>query len=951
MRIKNIPIIIPFTITILLCAVLFWKLFPIFSTSAQPFFDIIIENVARSGYSKSGELTLYKLITLLGLVILLATTYLVGLISFPRTTFHTKFESLPFNKGKLFVLIIILPIMLQYLIYQRVSYPLIGLFLFSLFGELINKKQEQHVFQTIALSILSYYMIVSLFVILSKITKHFTISDSKLYIISTIFILCMLCIKRFAQSEKFTKLFLIAIQFPLPLLILVYLTDHYLYQGELIRVPYAPLYYVFIISFVILLFFLYFRGIKDAKTIYLSSVIAIFIFHSFSADPAYAQPDQHHHGEQMIPWQQIVTLGQKAYDEYFPASGLFPMVNGAIQHLLLNKSISDYSPAISITMLIVCAITILLIYKHTNPLFALFFATLYSLPSYNRQYLVLPSLLILLLPNLIKNRSRWLQCYILLSLAGGLYYPLYGGAFLLSLLPFGIYQFIQWIQQKDYIVEFRKWSFFLSWGVLIAVVIYFCPLLFRMFNHVLTYSSQTILADGITLYGQSVPEFFMPWLNFNNSLRTMLYFSLRFLLPCLGIWIFGFLILHYFTIKLDSKIIHRVSTPLFLGLSSGLIVLLISYSYTLVRSDVNDLLARTTHILVPILCIYLPIVLLQYGKEIFHSKTIYLFCMVSLCIPFILFSKVSNMKFPDMWVYPNADANIVLDEASKIYSQYEVPANFVKFDETDLTNQTALGNGFVVNDQFSYIQKYQKVIDQCNAILGNNNTQTYLGFDGQGFYYFNQVRACGTGFLPIAKSYETQKTLLGVIKEKRPIVFEIDPQSNYYIYHWILTSDYSYSYDDQCFYPNELFDTLYPNNIKDDYREVCSTTSLGNVAGSFGKSMNSLDHLFVKQKKLLVQEHSIPFDNKINTKDYDFILLSLDLTKTTCKEFSIEINSSDQKTFAGNKITQTITNDTLLIPLGMNPVYLLSDVESLTLLPRDQQQLTIKSATLLSIRK
>lgn len=86
-----------------------------------------------------------------------------------------------------------------------------------------------------------------------------------------------------------------------------------------------------------------FRGkTTSGKRIWFPTVFSTFAFISYMPPAMLVQSDLHHHGEQILPWQQIVMLGQKAYEEYSPASGLFPMLTGAVNSLVFHGRAVEY---------------------------------------------------------------------------------------------------------------------------------------------------------------------------------------------------------------------------------------------------------------------------------------------------------------------------------------------------------------------------------------------------------------------------------------------------------------------------------------------------------------------------------------------------------------------------------------------------------------------------------
>lgn len=105
--------------------------------------------------------------------------------------------------------------------------------------------------------------------------------------------------------------------------------------------------------------------------------------------------------------------------------------------------------------------------------------------------------------------------------------------------------------------------------------------------------------------------------------------ALRFLLPAIAIWLLLYFIcmmirnhkkLQDNQISQNDKILQK--KQMFfncLFLLAGIITLVISYTYTLVRADTGKLLSRTGPILATIIGIYFPVHLLS--KKIIYLKT------------------------------------------------------------------------------------------------------------------------------------------------------------------------------------------------------------------------------------------------------------------------------------------------------------------------------------------
>ena len=855
----------------------FYHVFPDVATTTQMFDDFIIENVSSAGFNKSAELTLFRI---LAIACIIATAILVFVLYSlcKKRIAHKDLSSTQHTQS-------VIPGKLATMLFTW---------------------------------LLSYYTVLAGLTILVQFSPVFSVSRIQLFIGATILSVALFVCSRFRFVNP--KQLLLLVQCAIPFLLVLFFVDRYMYEGTLQRIPYAPFYYVFfgglLACFVvcnILHVHKYFgqHDVALGKLLHPVTAITVFIYNSYSACPMYAQPDQHHHGEQLIPWQQIISLGQTAYDEYTPVSGLFPLVNGFIQNVLLGGTVSDYSPAISIMVVLFCIITMYLLYRHVGGANALLFAVCFALPAYNRQYMLLPVLLLLFLKELLDKPGTWLKAWIFTCFLAGLYYPLYGAAALVGTLPLGIYMLVRYVRATAFTKEIRHPSFYIGWALCLLPISLCIPLLLRMVSHTLVYSGQTILADGISLYGQTTPDFFLPMLaGTHEHLRLWLYYGIRFFLPILpfavGSALLVILLLNK-SQKEDNE--RRILAFGFLGM---MLALAVSYTYTLVRADANMILSRTAPVLIAVFGMFLPILLITYGKEQFSRVTQTIIILGCFSLPLLIYPKVSAMKTPDMWVYPNGKAELLLDDKDKLFSYYEVPASFISMKEIDLPDTSMLGDGFMVADQIHYLTSYASVMEKCkNAGFD----ASYLGMDGQGFYYYLNAKSCATGFIQVGKGYDAQQRLLATIQEARPVIFMLEPQSSYHIYYYILTKgNYCYSDADKAFYPKEMFEVLYPGKESDDARLAFGAIDLGLSPSSFGKSFETLAFRLTKTDA----------DAKsVNGNENDVLFLRLP---------AIENASMLQITFKSDgmenertSVTCKTGDGTLLIPIGMNASWLLGD--------------------------
>lgn len=942
------PVIFLFSalLSLFTCGICFFLLWSKTAAMPQIFTDIIIENLAINGTNKTGEIQLFYTLLLLGCVLFAVLYFLLSFLFNKNESFTDTSSPLESPLSVLFLFL--LPLLLRLIFYGKLSIPLC---FFSIIIVILHVICKTYLKEAFIFYIFTYYSCVALFTALAKCSLINAVSSNTLYLLTFLSATTFLLICLFFKNISLLNYGILLLQLLFPFLFLVYFIDSYLYRGSVVRIPYAKGYYVFFgILFAgnMLLMIKHvhscimqqkqFNNTTSVTTLTLSGLICkitpiiLFTYHSFCAAPMYAQPDQHHHGEQMIPWQQVITLSQNLYEDYTPVSGLFPFLSGGIQHLLLNGTVSDYAPAISISMVLFCILTMYLLVKHVDTFFGVLFAVFFTLPCYNRQYFVLPLLLLLFLPKLLKKPNLWLKVWLLSCFVAGLYYPLFGGAVVVGTAPLVCYQIYHFVKSGEAKQLLSNPSFYLCWGICLVPVFISIPLLLKMLKHTLTYSSQTILADGIALWGQVVPEYFMSYLG-SSALRHYCYFGLRFLLPAIGIWAFFFLLVKHLLVPYHNSKLFT------LALVSGILTLLVSYSYTLVRADTNMLLSRTSYILVAVVGMFLPVILLTYGKNYFSASLINIIVACCFSLPLFLYQQNADLKRPDLWVYPDGQSELLLSDAAKIYSYYEVPANFVLGADSELTEEQIkiLGSGFMVEDQQHYVLDYDRVMDKCEEI---NPDMTYIGLDGQGFFYYTNSKACGTGFLQAAKGYDAQMALLEVIASKRPVAFLIEPESTYYIYAYLLENDYVYCKEDAALYPRELYKKLYLTE-PDDYRDTCQNKDFGLVAASFGNSSESLLKLMTPMSALEDDSNFTPFKGS----DYDFIYVTLtDETVTTLQTLTVSFTFSTptkETMITTGTAVCTLKGNQLLIPMGMNPSWFLSTIEEISFTGTTQSGETI----------
>ena len=145
---KSIPFFIPFAATIFVLALVFHYLFPLIGSAPQKFTDIIIENVARNGSNKSGELRLFWMLLAAGILMIpvlciffrflgrkLPANLFTGRTLTGRTLFgrisSTRDNSWYSETGRFYCLFFLIPAGIRLLVYGDISLPLLALFFLS----------------------------------------------------------------------------------------------------------------------------------------------------------------------------------------------------------------------------------------------------------------------------------------------------------------------------------------------------------------------------------------------------------------------------------------------------------------------------------------------------------------------------------------------------------------------------------------------------------------------------------------------------------------------------------------------------------------------------------------------------------------------------------------------------------------------------------------------------
>ena len=777
--------------------------------------DLIIDNIALSGSNKTGEWILFWMLTWIGCFICLFLFILSGRI-FKSEAHQTDQRS--FSKISRTELAVFLPAVLQTVLYaHHVRY--LWLFSFVFFIILLIYKEAAP--RYISVYLFLYFDLQLIAMICSFLSLPVVFNDLLLFFIPTVLSAAAVLIRKtISLSDSFMHRIFFALQFPLPFLCLLYLKSTYQYQGETVKLQLPIAYRLSILLLIVILyisvFFTYFKK-KHLQTfpVMFSSVASVFLYGSFISAAQIVPTDMHHYGEQMLPYMQLVDFSMKAYTDYSPVSGFFPIIPGFFNAVLFHGKATTFYAAFALTMILFALLTIYLIGRHAGGFYALVFAFLFHMPVYCRTWIILPVLLFLTLPAVTKNKRRFLYTYVFCGFLSGLYYPLFGLAIICAGLPYACACLYLYLKEKTLQAECKKPAFYIeTLGLLIPIAVSI-PLLIRMAGHVLAYSHQTIPADGLSLSAIDVPDWFIPYLNtqgFISVIRNALYYAIRFISPMAFMWITLLLLCVYIRKNYSRKqrTLHAFASPAFFLTAAAFILLPVCYTYTLVIMDeswVCRLFSRSGHIYLWVFGALLPILCIRYGNSLFSSgKSRNLFIMLCLCIGLMPFSTMRDYQFPVPDGTTNADSSVI-GEYTANFTPFTLSNEMTLISDDNRLSFNRLGSGFIDQSTLSSLYDYQnrlailKFADPDVQVMGLNSLQLY--------YFLLDEKAPYSGKVSLAKSYEASKDVCSSIDIHTAIGSDIKPLNNYYLYRYLMDQGYRYDALTQFYLPRELFVALY----------------------------------------------------------------------------------------------------------------------------------------------
>lgn len=903
--------------------------------ASQTFTDIVLEYTAIFQTNKLVEKNLVYYLIFGG--ILLYLIYFI--ISTLRKNRCNDVESSPTSKTispKLIPVILGIVIIVNYAISGEISPILLLLFLLLIaFG----RANPPEVF------ILSLFVIYALFGIYRVYVLFGGNFELNSFPFAIIMLLSVALIYFIRNDEKTIKKICLILQCFIPLVLLLFLADRYLFNEEIIFVP-VPLQVKIVVGVIVIAFIAdAVRKLKKnwsssesiTKILCFGTCVSVLAFNSFGGSGAIISTDLHHPYENIIAFSQIVELQQIPFDQYIPTSGLYSFVQGFIFQIFGNGEMGNYYISENVFYLLVALITIAPLWGQSDKLLVLMISVLYVIPHYNRFVFVLPIVFLLLLPQLIRRRTLWIQVWLLASLFLGLYYPICGVAVFLALLPMAIMQMYRLVKLEELKKEVHHALFWVSWAICLLLLVFSLPLLTGMLKHILAMSGQSLYADGIARFGQIIPETFLPYIEDHLFLRLALYYVLSFVPLAAMIWIAFAAGLKSLDVNIEKRKINISGVEKSLPFFACAIFLPICYSFTILRSDVGELYSRSSFV------IFITFIILFFlTVKLFNSEKTRLFIVGALVAISALGSSVGL-----------ASVGQQLDKT------YEVPEGYIQIEDTPIQK---LGKGFINEDQ------YAQLLQELELTKDIDRSLSYFNFGVGSFssYYLFDIKGSATLEALTIRGYKAAEEAANNIKDNQAQIlvspgasgFGISPIYNYYLYNWILTSgEYIWSSENNCFLPNA--ETVSYEALIKTNREANTNWGQVNLRGeanSLGRSLNSLKDILSKTNLSYGISYnptsvSIAFEHGIAGYDADYLYLDFsgvakDYDSTLYSYTEKIIQDADgldaklmQRTYNADKqvvIEWTIGDEShfmscwmgngkLLIPLGSDPSWLLND--------------------------
>ena len=838
-------------------AVLLWL--AKFGNTPQVYTDIVLEQLGAEFANKSIELYLYWAgmaagVMIITVLFLTGRKYGIAKVSSSESTW---------SDGRLAVTGLTVLITGNYIFYGEANTVLILAEIAGLFAYFFYR---QAVMQTLCCYFLVIYAISGLYEIYALAGGKTEVNAA---LVSVAAFLTSVGAIVLANGRGYKVILLL--QIPVPFLLLIYLICRYHYQGEIVIIK--PEETVHILIVVVIMFSLYciLRNIwKNWNSTCLGGLIsasvpmAVMSYQRFSGSGCIMLTDMHHPAENTIAFNEIANLGREVFTEYVPVSGLYGYVQGLFLEIFGKGNYTEYSIANNVYYLIICILVVCAVRLHLDAAWTFLLSVFIFISDYSRVALILPFLLVLLSKKLTEQPVLWLIVWIMCSWCYGLYYPAYGAAIVAAVLPMGISLMPKIVIFWKVCGSIQKVVYGVCLAILLGIVLASVPVLVGMAEHVLVMGDGMIYVDGVTVFGQALPEGFLGYLNTDGLLYTFRMaagYLVRFLVPMFVVWIAFAASMYVFK---EKKVRWKtILIELETGEASILACLIfpvVCFYFSLYRMGAGNLFNRAVYI-IDYSLVLLIIILYEYGKD---GADKYLLILMA-----VLACTLGN--------------NSGLHGLSDSYHRtYQVGDEYVYVNERK--DIPRLGKGFVKKDLMEQIeraaQKYQTMDSDRNyfALFSNGD---------HGMAYDAMLNIRGTGMLEtlVCRGYSIAKdTAEKLIASNTIVGNRISPVDHYYLYRWLVTGGgYIWSEEEQVFYPvqDQTKEEIEAANAR--VTAGMPSSYVGRYAASLGNSVESLHGVLNENVDIFYtvtaanDNYEIEFPRGLQGNEVDYIYLLADV--------------------------------------------------------------------------
>ena len=550
------------------------------------------------------------------------------------------------------------------------------------------------------------------------------------------------------------------------------------------------------------------------------------------------------------------------------------------------------------------------------------------------------SLFVLSNSELIKQRIQWVQMYILLSILSVFYYPINGVAVALGGAVFALIQIYFIIKEKEYLKIFKSKLFWLLNIALILPVIFSLKNTLKLIKIVSLLASSSKLADGRV--GKFMAEdWFMKYI-INQNLKDSIWNIFVLLLIAFPILISIYFLCIYLLKK--DNILKKIKKPEFFILTFSPIAVSINCTYSVMRINRNVDFYRNGPIIIVFVTIMI-IFLYKYGNRYFSHNIKIIF--ISICI------LIGNISVEHMIKF---DMTSFGEEYKNIKKSYKVDGNFeyVNGEDFGIFN---LGVGFIEKNALEKLIINREMLDK----IVHKDERAWFMYDREMQKIFDLKSPTRMDSPYLTTGLKATQANLESIKELPIFITAIDT-GKYYTYRWVIDNKYAIiDYKGfQFWIRSDRYKEIFGDIEKaEEYLiENFPKQNLNYTAFSLGNSIKSLKKLmkdirkyetvslqiegegieFLTQKKIKIKDINnsyidIVLPEIINGNKYDFLYLELSSDYQVNENRQIEILwETDKYPMKENRaVIFEDKNGKLLIPMGLHPAWLYSDVTKIRL--------------------